>query len=109
MLEKALRMPARIMHAGAVLSPEFILARNPIRDMIQVWVKQRGVSLPTWTHITGLFQVLTGGKYYRELLAQGGLSTGFMGMPTEAVKTKVKELITHYGFAAQQRQVVSTV
>ena len=57
-LMKILGYPAKLLRAGAVLSPDFSLAKNPTRDTMTAFVYSRFGFIPGYDTIRGLFSWL---------------------------------------------------
>lgn len=92
-LTKMLAAPARLLRAGATLSPEFI-ARNPIRDQFSAFVFStlgRGY-VPFYDLMLGAGQVLAKGEGYQRWLASGGANSAMVSIDRNYVENLVRKM-----------------
>ncbi|HEY6019533.1 MAG TPA: LPD38 domain-containing protein, partial [Candidatus Paceibacterota bacterium] len=92
-LTKIIAAPARLLRAGATLSPEFI-ARNPVRDQFSAFVFStlgRGY-VPFYDFATGLGSVLTKGEGYQNWLKSGGANSAMVSVDRNYVENLVRAL-----------------
>lgn len=68
---RMLAKPASVLRAGATLTPEFSL-RNPMRDIIDAYIKSETGFNPVTDFAYGLAQTFRRGDLYKEWIDQGG-------------------------------------
>lgn len=92
-LTKLLAAPAKLLRAGATLSPEFI-ARNPIRDQFSAFVFStmgRGY-VPFYDLMLGMGQVLKQGEGYQKWLASGGANSAMVSIDRDYIANLVRKM-----------------
>ena len=110
-LMRILGVPASMLRAGAVLTPEFSLARNPFRDILQASIYSKYGYKPLIDFATGLYQVvmktntyhefresgaehsmlvsidrINKRKNYNDMIGKGSKMTEYVGHPLEALR-----------------------
>jgi hypothetical protein len=65
--------PARLLRAGATLSPGFIL-RNPVRDTLVAWVQSRHGFIPGVDTVIGLYEQFRPDSVARDLFYRNGIA-----------------------------------
>lgn len=92
-LTKILSQPAKLLRAGATLSPEFI-ARNPVRDQFSAFVFStlgRGY-VPIYDFFKGLGSVVTKGEGYQNWLKSGGANSAMVSIDRNYVENLVRRM-----------------
>lgn len=93
MLAKILSYPAKVLRAGATLSPEFI-ARNPIRDQFSAFVFStlgRGY-VPFYDFAKGLGSVLRQDEGYQNWLKSGGANSALVSIDRNYMENLIRSL-----------------
>jgi len=86
--EKVLGAPARLLRAGVVLSPEYML-RNITRDQMNAFIQSKHGYKPVYDLLKGLWQVGTGGKAYQNWLKGGGSQSALVAIDRDYVGSDV--------------------
>lgn len=92
-LTRFLAHPARLLRAGATLSPEFIL-RNPVRDQFSAFVFStfgRGY-VPIVDLIKGAGQAFTRGEGFQGWLRDGGANSAMVSIDRNYVENLVRQM-----------------
>lgn len=91
-LVKVIGAPARLLRAGATMTFEFALGRNPIRDVMSAWVygHRSGFGFRHWGK--GLASVLKQDKHFRDWTAGGGPISAFVSEDRPQLAITVDEL-----------------
>lgn len=84
--------PARMLRAGAILSPDFML-RNPIRDAGQAFIISQNRFIPGYDTVRGLASALKKDDLYQAWLASGGDMSTFVSQDRQDVREN-KEVLT---------------
>jgi hypothetical protein len=105
-LTKLLSFPAKILRAGATLTPEFV-ARNPLRDTLSAFVYSKYGFFPIYDTARGLFHAIKKDDLYLKWISSGGANSMFVsmdrdylqknlrGMLKTSLKDKALNIITH--------------
>lgn len=91
-LIKLLSFPARLLRAGATLSPEFI-GRNPFRDQFTAFVQSRYGYTPGVDLVKGVFELVGRNDVYGRWLASGGAHSMFVSLDRLVVQKTLKDLV----------------
>jgi hypothetical protein len=86
-----LAMPARLLRAGATLSPDFSL-RNPIRDQFSALIYSNYGFIPGFDLMRGMFEAFAKGETYNLWKAAGGEHSMLVSMDREYLQKSYKEL-----------------
>jgi len=93
MIFKILSYPAKWLRAGAVLTPDFFVAKNPIRDMFSAFVYSKHGFIPIYDGARGLFEVIKKGKDYDLWRASGGERSMLVSMDRQELKKSFNEIV----------------
>jgi hypothetical protein len=83
---KIVATPARMLRAGAVLSPEFML-RNPLRDMLSAFIQAKHGSVPIYDFAIGMKEIFKNSQHYQEWLINGGANANLVSMDRALLHT----------------------
>lgn len=91
-LVKVIGAPARLLRAGATMTFEFALGRNPIRDVMSAWVygHRSGFGFRHWAK--GFASVLKQDKHFRDWTAGGGPISAFVSEDRPQLAITIDEL-----------------
>ncbi|MEW6045014.1 MAG: LPD38 domain-containing protein [Bacillota bacterium] len=89
---RLLAFPARMLRAGAVLTPEFI-ARNPARDQLSAWAFSKYQFFPVVDLLRGLFHVAKRDDLYKLWEASGGAQAALVSLDRDYLQTNLRQLI----------------
>lgn len=92
MLIKMLSFPAKLLRAGATLSPEFI-ARNPIRDAFTAMVYSKYGFIPGVDTMRGLFHTIGKTDTYYQWKASGAEHSMLVSLDREYLQGNLKDLM----------------
>lgn len=94
---KVLAMPAKLLRAGATLSPDFSV-RNPIRDTFSATIFSNYGFRPGIDLVKGTFELFTKDKgIYNLWKASGGESSMFVSMDRDKLQKELKDFIATKG------------
>lgn len=93
MLTKVLGAPGRLMRAGVVLDPAYML-RNIVRDQTMAGVQSAHNYRPYWDFGKGLKEWMKAGPSYREWMKGGG---GQTALQTQDKRSYVSHMLDQYG------------
>jgi len=91
-LIKILSQPARVLRAGATLTPEFG-ARNPMRDQLAAFIYSEYGYVPGVDFARGLFNALGKTDAYWNWKISGGEFASFVGLDRTSIQQTLKELV----------------
>lgn len=91
-LIKLLSQPARILRAGATLSPEFSTT-NPVRDQWSAFFNAKYGYMPFWDFSKALFDLAGNKEVYHRWLAAGGGHSQFVAMDRAFKNKTATELV----------------
>ena len=91
-LAKVIGAPARLLRAGATMTFEFALGRNPIRDVMSAWVygHRSGFGFQHWAK--GFASVVKQDQFFRDWCAGGGPISAFVSEDRPQLAVTVDEL-----------------
>lgn len=104
-LLRMMAMPARMLRAGATLTPDF-MARNLIRDFFTAVVNTgRGVFSPIDT-LRGLASALSHDEYYQDWLKGGGANAAMVSLDRTYLQSNLEVLTRETGLMTRAWNVV---
>jgi len=92
MLTRILATPARMLRAGAVLSPEFIL-RNPIRDQFSALAFSKYGYVPVYDMVKGLGGLLKKDADYQNWMTHGGANANLVSLDRSYISQNPKDFV----------------
>jgi hypothetical protein len=92
MLTKILAFPARLLRAGATITPEFA-TRNPIRDQYTAFLQTNVGFIPFVDTAKAIGDVLKKSEAYKDWLRSGGAYSGFVELSRENLKKETERLL----------------
>jgi len=95
---KILGYPAKWLRAGAILSPDFWLIKNPFRDIESAFVYSRYGFIPPVDFARGLFEMVNRGEMYHLWAASGGQRAMLTSLDREYLSKSLKEVLRGKGF-----------
>ena len=93
MVMRMLSFPAKVLRAGATLTPEFSLARNPLRDMVTAFVYSKYGFIPVIDTARGLFHFLGATDTYFRWKASGGEHSMLVSLDRNYLQHNLQTLI----------------
>jgi hypothetical protein len=94
---KWLGLPARILRAGATLSPDFMI-RNPIRDQLTAYTYSKYGFLPGVDWVRGVAQVLGKTDEYTLWKLSGGERSTLVSMDREYLQKSFQQVVDEHKF-----------
>lgn len=91
MLTRILSQPARLLRAGAVLAPEFII-RNPIRDQFSALVNSKYGYVPVYDMLRGMGHLWNKSEQFQSWLIEGGANATLVGLDRKAIGLEPKSV-----------------
>lgn len=91
LLTKILAIPAKMLRAGAVLSPDF-MGRNLIRDQTMAFVLSKGGYFPVFDFIRGAFSLAKKDADFQNWLKSGGANAALVSMDREYLQLQLDTL-----------------
>lgn len=91
LLTKILAIPAKMLRAGAVLSPDF-MGRNLIRDQTMAFVLSKGGYFPIFDFIRGAFSLAKKDADFQNWLKSGGANAALVSMDREYLQLQLDTL-----------------
>jgi hypothetical protein len=105
LLVRMLAMPARLLRAGATLSPDFML-RNPVRDFMSAFVQTSvGVFHPLRS-AKGLYSAIVKDEHFQDWLAHGGGNATLVAMDRRYLQENLRDLTEEAGLQNRAWNVV---
>lgn len=95
MWTKLLGTPARLLRAGATLSPEFI-ARNPLRDQLSAAIFSRYGYIPGFDFAKGVFKVFKQDDLYWKWKIAGGEHSMLVGLDRADLQKDLVRVLSKY-------------
>lgn len=93
MLVKILGFPAKMLRAGATLTPEFT-ARNPARDQLTAFVFSNYGFTPIVDLTKGIFHILKADKLYQQYNASGAAHAALVSLDRNYIKKNLQEILS---------------
>ncbi len=78
--------PARLLRAGAVGAPEFMLARNPVRDTFSAFINSRYGFVPGYDTLRGMMHMIKKDEAYHLFNTSGGAFATLVDVDRDAMK-----------------------
>lgn len=104
-LLRMLAMPARLLRAGATLSPDFMI-RNPVRDFFGAFVQtSTGVFTPIRS-ARGLYSAVVKDEHFQEWLKAGGGNSSLVSMDRRYLQESLRKLTEDAGLMSRAWNVV---
>lgn len=91
---KLLSAPAKLLRAGATLSPDFSV-RNPLRDQFTAFVYSKYGFIPGVDLVRGMFELFTKGDVYKLWKAGGGEHAMFVSLDRTDLQKNLKEITSN--------------
>jgi hypothetical protein len=91
LLIKTLAIPAKMLRAGAVLSPDF-MGRNMIRDQTMAFVLSKGGYFPVFDFMRGAFSLAKKDQDFQNWLKSGGANAALVSMDREYLQMQLDTL-----------------
>ncbi len=91
LLTKILAIPAKMLRAGAVLSPDF-MGRNLIRDQTMAFVLSKGGYFPVFDFMRGAFSLAKKDQDFQNWLKSGGANAALVSMDREYLQMQLDTL-----------------
>ena len=107
MLVQILAVPARVLRAGAVLSPEF-LGRNPIRDQFTAYVLSRNGYVPILDMTRGLLSIAKKDQDFQNWLKSGGANAAMVSIDRDYVQMQIAKRAGSLGYMDKAWNVVKS-
>ncbi len=86
--------PAKWLRAGAILSPEFWLVRNPLRDTMQAYVFSKYGFVPIVDTVRGIYSMLKKDNYYTLAERSGVLRSMMTSMDRDYLRSSLRAMTT---------------
>jgi len=102
---KILEAPARMLRAGATLSPDFIV-RNPVRDQFSAMVFSEHGYIPVYDMARGLGGILRNDAAYQSWLKAGGANSAMVSVDRNYIENNVMQLAQDPTFGDRVKNVV---
>lgn len=90
-LLKALSMPAKVLRAGATLSPEFV-ARNPIRDQWTAFIQSKYGYVPFYDAVKGLLHAAKKDQTFDYFERSGAMHSILLNLDRNYLQKTVREI-----------------
>lgn len=107
MLVKIMAVPARLLRAGAVLSPEFI-ARNPIRDQLSAFVFSEGGFIPFLDLSRGIFHMVKKDEVFQNWIKSGGPMASLVSLDRTYLQKNIRQIAEQTGLGERVLNVVKS-
>lgn len=91
-LVRLLSFPAKLLRAGATLTPEFAL-RNPVRDAFTAFVNSKYGFVPGVDTAKGLFHALKKDDLYYKWLSSGGANGALVSLDRDYLQGNLRKLL----------------
>jgi len=105
MLTQILAIPARLLRAGATLSPDFI-SRNPVRDQFSAYVLSKSGYVPVLDLARGAVSLAKHGAEFQAWLKSGGANSAMLAMDRDYVQTALARHTGQLTFADKAWNIV---
>jgi len=106
LLTKILAIPAKMLRAGAVLSPDF-MGRNMIRDQTMAFVLSKGGYFPVFDFMRGAFSLAKKDADFQNWLKSGGANAALVSMDREYLQLQLDTLTEVQGVARKAWNVAT--
>jgi hypothetical protein len=91
LLVRILALPAKVLRAGATITPEFA-ARNPIRDQMTAFVFSKYGYIPGWDLVRGIYHILKVDDLYKKYNASGAAQAALVSLDRNYLSLKLEEI-----------------
>lgn len=88
---KILAVPARLLRAGSVLSPDFMM-RNMIRDQVSAFALSKNGYVPVVDFMRGMFSLIKKDQHFQDWLKGGGANSAFISMDRQYFQQRIETL-----------------
>ncbi len=106
-LVRILSVPARLLRAGAVLSPEFI-ARNPFRDQLSAFVFSEKGFVPFLDLAQGIFSMVRKDANFQSWLKSGGPMASLVSLDRTYLQKGIREIAGQTGIIENTINVIKS-
>ncbi len=106
-LVKIMGVPARLLRAGAVLSPEFI-ARNPIRDQLSAFVFSDKGFKPFLDLSRGIFHMTKKDEIFQNWIKSGGPMASLVSLDRTYLQKNIRQIAEQTGLGERVLNVVKS-
>ena len=106
LLTKILAIPAKMLRAGAVLSPDF-MGGNMIRDQTMAFVLSKGGYFPVFDFMRGAFSLAKKDADFQNWLKSGGANAALVSMDREYLQIQLDTLTEVQGVTRKAWNVAS--
>jgi len=97
LLVKILSYPAKWLRAGAVLSPDFWMLKNPLRDTMTAFAYSQYGFMPAIDTVRGLFEFMGKGEAYKMWRMSGGEHAMLVSLDRQYLRKSFKEIVKGRG------------
>lgn len=104
---KILAVPARMLRAGSVLSPDFML-RNLIRDQVSAFALSKNGYVPVVDFMRGVMSLIKKDEHFQNWLKGGGANSAFISMDRQYFNQRIETLRELEGVKARAWNVAKT-
>ena len=104
---RIMSIPARLLRAGATLSPEFALGKNPVRDQWTAFINSKYGYKPHFDMARGLFSAIGKDEAYWRWKIGGGEHAAMVSMDREYFDKTYKEIMRDHGLKAGALHVIT--
>jgi hypothetical protein len=102
---RLLAMPARMLRAGATLSPDFMV-RNPVRDFFSAFVQTGKTVFHPVDTAKGLYSAIVKDQHFRDWLKAGGGNAELVAMDRRYLQESLRGLTQDTGLSTRAWNVV---
>lgn len=89
---RLLSYPARLLRAGATLTPEFI-GRNPVRDQLSAFIYSKYGYVPGFDFLKGIFHVAKKDSLFWDWQKSGGAHSMLVSMDRDYLQKNLKQVL----------------
>lgn len=107
LLMKILRVPASMLRAGSVLTPEFI-ARNALRDQLSAGTLSRNNYMPVVDFMRGMFSLAKQDEHFVNWLKGGGANSTLVSMDRQYLQEHLFKLSQDTGLMSRAINVAKS-
>jgi hypothetical protein len=102
---RMLAMPARMLRAGATLSPDFMV-RNPVRDFMSAFVQTGKTVFHPIDTAKGLYSAIVKDEAFRDWLKAGGANAELVAMDRRYFQESLRNMTQSTGLSTRAWNVV---
>jgi len=103
---RMMAVPARMLRAGATVTPEFI-GRNAVRDLMTAFINSKGIFTPLDT-LGGLMHAIKKDDIYQAWLKSGGANSAMVSLDRRYLQENLFKLHEQTNFTSSAWNVVKT-